>query len=110
MSKSFPYMPFSHVGVDRWRRTAELVHESGKSTTGYTVQRGGVRGGGHKASRRSASLRKLYSFIIIRNLGTAALPVVATLFVSSVLMASEWIWLLKGGHRGGSMLRPLASI
>lgn len=68
--------------------TAELVHESGKSTTGYTVRRGGVRGGGgvHKASRRSASLRKLYCFIIIRNLVTVALPVVATLFVSSVPM------------------------
>lgn len=82
MSKSFPYMPFSHVGVDRWRRAAEVVHESG-----YTVRRGGVRGGGvHKASRRSASLRKLYSFIIVRNLVTVALPVVATLFVSSVPM------------------------
>lgn len=41
--------------------------------------------GVHKASRRSTRLRKLYSFIIIRNF-TAALPVLATLFVSSVPM------------------------
>lgn len=63
MSKSFPYVRLSHVGADRWRPGAQLVHDSGEPSTGYTV---------HAAS----SLRKLYSFIIIRDVATAARPAV----------------------------------
>lgn len=63
MTKSFPYVRLSHVGADRWRPGAQLVHDSGKPSTGYTV---------HAAS----SLRKLYSFIIIRDVATAVRPAV----------------------------------
>lgn len=64
MTKSFPYVRLSHVGADRWRPGAQLVHDSGEPTTGYTV---------HAAS----SLRKLYSLIIIiRDVATAARPAV----------------------------------
>lgn len=68
MTKSFPYARVSHVGADRWRPRAQLVHDSGEPTTGYTVHAG-------------SSLRKLYSFIIIiiillRAVATAARPAV----------------------------------
>lgn len=63
MTKSFPYVRLSHVGADRWRPGAQLVHDSGEPSTGYTV---------HAAS----SLRKLYSFIIIRDVATAGRPAV----------------------------------
>lgn len=66
MTESFPYVRLSHVGADRWRPGAQLVHDSGEPTAGYTVHAG-------------SSLHKLYTFIIIIiDVATAARPAVTS--------------------------------